>query len=42
MVAPMAIPATERPFMAEISTISPMVPTASPPESPPIQTWNIL
>ena len=30
------------PFMAEISTINPIVPIASPPESPPIQTWNIL
>ena len=41
MVAPIAMPATDRPFMAEISTISPIVPMASPPLSGPIQTWNI-
>ena len=41
MVAPMAMPATDSPFIAETSTISRMVPTASPPDSPPIQTWNI-
>ena len=29
MVAPIAIPATDRPFIAEISTISPIVPIAS-------------
>ncbi len=42
MVAPIAMPATESPFIAEIRTISPMVPIASPPETGPIQTWNIL
>ena len=42
MVAPMAMPATLSPFMAEISTIRPIVPIASPPRRPPIQTWNIL
>ncbi len=42
MVAPIAMPATESPFIAEITTISPMVPMASPPCSGPNQTWNIL
>ena len=38
----MAMPATESPFIAEITTISRMVPTASPPFSGPIQTWNMV
>ena len=42
MVAPMAMPATLRPFIAEISTINPIVPIANPPRTGPIQTWNIL
>ncbi len=37
----MAMPATLSPFIAEITTISPIVPMASPPFSGPIQTWNI-
>ena len=37
----MAMPATLRPFIAEIATISPMVPMARPPGSGPIQTWNM-
>ncbi len=41
MVAPMAMPATLSPFIAETTTIRPMVPTARPPLSEPIQTWNI-
>ena len=41
MVAPIAMPATDRPFMAEIRTIKPMVPMASPPLMGPVQTWNI-
>jgi len=35
------MPATESPFMAEISTIRAMVPMASPPRTGPIQTWNM-
>ena len=31
----------ERPFIAEITTISRMVPTARPPLRPPNQTWNM-
>ncbi len=42
MVAPIAMPATESPFIAEIITISMIVPTASPPGRGPNQTWNIL
>ncbi len=42
MVAPIAMPATERPFMAEITTMRTMVPMASPPRSGPNQTWNAL
>jgi len=38
----MAMPATDRPFIAEIATISSTVPMASPPGSGPAQTWNIL
>ena len=41
MVAPMAIPATLSPFMAEMTTMRPMVPIASPPRTGPNQTWNI-
>ena len=41
MVAPIAMPATDRPFIAEISTISTMVPMARPPGTGPNQTWNI-
>ena len=41
MVAPIAMPATLSPFIAEMATIRPMVPIASPPFSGPIQTWNI-
>ena len=41
IVAPIAIPATERPFMAETRTISPIVPRASPPRTGPIHTWNM-
>ena len=37
----MAIPATDNPFIAEMMTISPMVPMAKPPWMGPIQTWNI-
>ena len=37
----MAMPATLSPFIAEITTMRPMVPTASPPLRPPNQTWNI-
>ena len=37
-----AIPATLSPFIAEITTISRIVPIASPPSIGPIQTWNIL
>ena len=35
------MPATERPFMHEIMIITRSVPTASPPRSPPNQTWNM-
>ena len=38
MVAPIAIPATDSPFTAEINTISPTVPMARPPLIGPIQT----
>ena len=38
MVAPMAMPATLKPFIAEMTTINPMVPTAKPPLSPPNHT----
>ena len=38
MLAPMAMPATLSPFIAEITAISPMVPTASPPRSEPVHT----
>jgi hypothetical protein len=41
MVAPIAIPATESPFIAEITTIRKIVPIASPPGTGPNQTWNI-
>ena len=41
MVAPMAMPATLRPFIAETTTITPMVPIASPPRTGPNHTWNI-
>ena len=41
MVEPIAMPATLSPFIAEISTIRPIVPIASPPRTPPIQTWNM-
>jgi len=41
MVAPIAMPATERPFIAEITTIRKIVPIASPPGTGPNQTWNI-
>ena len=41
MVAPMAMPATESPFIAEISTISRIVPMARPPGKGPNQTWNM-
>lgn len=37
----MAMPATLSPFIAEISTIRPMVPMARPPCSGPIHTWNM-
>ena len=42
MVAPIAIPATDNPFIAEMRTISAIVPIAKPPFIGPIQTWNIL
>ena len=42
MVAPIAMPATDNPFIADTSTIKPMVPMASPPCTGPIHTWNIL
>ena len=41
MVAPMAMPATDSPFIAEITTIRRIVPMARPPGTGPIQTWNI-
>ena len=41
MVAPMAMPATDRPFIAEMTTIRKIVPMASPPGTGPNQTWNI-
>ncbi len=41
MVAPIAMPATDRPFIAEMITISPIVPMARPPGMGPNQTWNI-
>ncbi len=41
MVAPIAMPATLSPFMAEMMTMRPMVPIASPPFRPPDQTWNM-
>ena len=37
----MAMPATLSPFIAETSTMSPIVPMASPPAMPPVQTWNM-
>ena len=40
MLAPMAMPATLKPFIAEITTIRPMVPMARPPLSGPNQTWK--
>jgi hypothetical protein len=40
-VAPIAMPATLNPFMAEMTTINPMVPMASPPFRGPAQTWNM-
>ena len=42
MVAPIAMPATERPFMAEMITMRPTVPNARPPLIGPIQTWIAL
>jgi hypothetical protein len=42
MVAPMAMPATEWPFMAEITTMRKRVPIASPPLTRPNQTCSIL
>jgi len=42
IVAPIAMPATLRPFMADITTIRPIVPMARPPRTGPNQTWNIL
>ena len=41
MVDPIAIPATDSPFIAEISTINRMVPIAKPPGMRPNQTWNM-
>ena len=41
MVAPMAMPATLSPFIAETSTMRPIVPMARPPAIPPVQTWNM-
>ena len=35
------MPATLRPFIAEIATMSRIVPTARPPRIGPVQTWNI-
>ncbi len=40
ILAPMAMPATLSPFMADMTTIKPIVPMASPPLSGPNQTWN--
>ncbi len=40
-LAPIARPATLRPFMAEIATMSSTVPMASPPRIGPVQTWNM-
>ena len=41
MVAPMAMPATLKPFIADTTTIKPMVPMARPPRTGPNQTWNM-
>ncbi len=41
MLAPIAMPATLSPFIAEITTIRPIVPIARPPRTGPAQTWNI-
>ena len=41
MVAPIAMPATDSPFIAEITTIRKIVPMARPPGTGPNQTWNI-
>ena len=41
MLAPIAMPATERPFIAEMITMRPIVPIASPPRTGPAQTWNM-
>ena len=41
MLQPMAMPATLRPFIAEISTISRIVPMARPPRSPPVRSCTI-
>ena len=38
---PIAMPATESPFMHEIMIITRSVPTASPPRKPPNHTWNM-
>ena len=37
----MASPATDSPFIAEMSTIRRIVPMARPPGIGPNQTWNI-
>jgi hypothetical protein len=42
MLAPMAMPATLSPFIAEISHHQPDGADGQPPRSGPIQTWNIL
>ena len=41
MVAPIAMPATDSPFIAEMMTIRKIVPMASPPGTGPNQTWNM-
>ena len=41
MVDPMAMPATDSPFIAEMRTISRIVPMARPPGMGPNQTWNM-
>jgi hypothetical protein len=41
IVAPIARPATDRPLIAEISTMRTIVPIARPPRTPPDQTWTI-
>ncbi len=41
ILAPIAMPATLNPFIADMATIRPMVPMAKPPWTGPVQTWNM-